>query len=83
MIDNYFWNTRGGCVQIFNEQAARAALNNGFVRLSEEERTRFKPGSYHPGHDMGDQAYIHVAQPQHNAPVETQITDFWSQVIEI
>lgn len=80
---DWFWTTRGDCVEIRDMKAAQSALNNGFIRLTEEERNRFKPGSYHPAHDLGDGSKVDVAPPQKDPPKPTHISDFDRDLIRI
>lgn len=76
---NFFWNVRGGCVEINNERAIRAALNRGFVRLSRDEEEHFKPGSYHPGHDKGE----NVLRPTEPLTVMTEKAIKELHIIEV
>lgn len=73
-----YWNSRGGCVELLTEKASAAGIKNGFIPLTEEEETKYKPGSYHPGHDEGSSV---VVLPQKNKPETDSLKKFW--VIEL
>lgn len=73
-----YWNARGGCVELLTEKAITMGVNNGFIPLTEEEETKYKPGSYHPGHDEGSSA---ITLPQKDKPELLPLKKFW--VIEI